>query len=761
MYYILLGLLLLFFNQSFAADELPPPTSVDGSTLPPPKDGSTLPPPKDGSTLPPPPKDGSTLPPPKDNTLSDSENTGKPPLQTTIDVDGAQISLVAGEKQCTLTIESGNAGLSSGVEETDTCGAEQSYSSSLDFERKKAAKEGFFCIKTPNNNYGWGKHNCEEINQFQYADNGESIEIPVHEPPQLIVSENITDGELLHKTVAYGDKFFIVARAESAQGYKLDYSLRHAPIDTKVDSYNSIITWEANLLGKFRFDIIIRERDAKYPQELILKASVNVLEYKLTDYGLDPDNIQAVTAEQIENLPAEAFKAFREPNIKLLHPDIFNRLSPEQLHNFTYAAMSAISVNQFLNIPPEILKAASITSFGGFSPDVLAQFTTTHVKALDPNVIFAKLPGEDISKMVTNFDLRKISPKDINDLLPPAWFLDAESGLLIVPGGVPLTVKVLEDNPAPPPRVNKPKLPKLNSGVALGGGSEEDTPSILSGMNTALAQNNLGQFTFAQDADGIVKATDGSGLQFAFIPNSTSFSQEDDDAEVGVQLGKRELRVVTSDQQKLSLIPAPKDMTALQNILPNGDIYMGNKGDIIFSYSNVVDNRNQRDDETDVVVVSEFDAYVESEPEDDCDDYELYACDDYSETLGVQLTRRTVRMTRAGQYQSPKGRVVYADKTAQTIYPTIIEPAIFLTMLHQIDGLDDAEVYQNGAYLISFQNKPYILQPDFTATATPLPKPGQLVPPAIHFREGGYLEYEVASNDIEYVQKVYIYPYVE
>jgi hypothetical protein len=715
MYYILLGLL-LFFNQSFAADALPPP-KLSNDRL---------------------------------------------PLQTTIDVDGVQISLVAGEKQCTLTVEKGNAGLSGGVEETDTCGAEQSYSSSLNFETKNAVKEGFFCIKTPNNNYGWGKHNCKEINQFQYADNGESIEIPIHEPPQLIVSENATEGELLDKTIAYGDKLFIVVKAESAQGYKLDYSLRHAPIDTKVDSYNSIITWEANLLGKFRFDIIIREKDAKYPQELILKASVDVLEYKLIDYGIEPDNIQAVTAEQIENLPAEAFKAFREPNIKLLHPEIFNHLSPKQLHNFTYAAMSAISVNQFLNIPPEILKAASITSFGGFSPDVLAQFTTTHIKALDPNIVFAKLPGEDISKMVTNFDLRKISPKDINDLLPPDWFLDAKSGSLIIPGGIPLTVKVLEDNPAPPPRVNKPKLPKLDSGVALGGGSEESTSSILSGMNTALVQNNLGQFTFAQDADGIVKAVDDSGLQFAFIPNSTSFSQEDDDAKVGVQLGKRELHVVTSDQQQLSLIPAPKDMNALQNVLPNGDIYMGNKGDIIFSYANVVDNRNLRDDETDIVVVLEFDAYVENELEDKCDDYGFYACDDYSEMLvGVQLIRDIARLTRAGQYQNPKGLVVYADKTAQTIYPTIIEPAIFLTMLHQIDGLDDAEIYQNGAYLISFQNKPYILQPDFTATATPLPKPGQLVPPTIHFREGGYLEYEVASNDIEYVQKVYIYPYIE
>ncbi|MCV6637902.1 hypothetical protein [Candidatus Albibeggiatoa sp. nov. NOAA] len=777
MHYILLGLLLLFIRQPLAADTPPPSPNGNGSTTTLPT-GNKPPPPtgNQGTTL---PLEGTEPPHPTNITspsTSDQNNTTPPTdnqdktklLQTSIEVDGAQISLSTSETdQCSLVMafeEQDFAGIADGVEETDICGTEQNYTSQIEFNPKTASKEGFFCFKTPDNNYGWGKHNCREINQFAYEDTGEQVEIPVHEPPILIIPKGRTEEETLNRTVAYGDKLVISLRSESPQGYRLEYKTKHAPIDTKVDNYNHILTWEAKLLGQFRFDIIIREADAKYPQELVLKASVNVKEHKLTDYGVEPKDISEVTAEQIAELPPEAFQAFREPNIKELHPEVFKNISVEQMYYMTYSAISAISVPQFSNMSPEILGSVRVSAFGGFSSDVLFEFTSAHIKALNPSIVFAKIPGEDTSKVVTNFDLKKVSIKDINDLLPPDWFFDGVTGALIVPGGTPLTVRALDKNPALPPSVKTPKLPKLNSNLALGGEASGDSPTILDSMNETLKQNNLGQFTFDQNVDGIVNATDDVGGQFAFIPNNSSFLQQDEEVETKIEVDRRELRIVTAGQQEFSLIPAPKDMAALREILPDGDIAMGDKGDVIFSYANVQDNRNMRE-ESDIVVVCEFDAFVETlfSGCDNHDAFDLFACDDdrFFDELGVHITRRQGRLTRAGEYQPPTGKMAYGDKTTQTIYPTIIEPAIFLTMLHQINGLDDAEVYINGAYLISFNQTPYILQPDFTATATPLPKPGTLVPPAIHFRESGYLEYRVVSNDIEYVQKVFINPFIE
>ncbi|MEK7990691.1 MAG: dockerin type I repeat-containing protein [Thiotrichaceae bacterium] len=593
---------------------------------------------------------------------------------------------------------------------------------------------------------GDGNVNQADLDIYQ-ANVDPDIETSAHEPPKLLIPAGLTEDGILNKTVAYGNKYFATVRAGSAQGYKLNYELKHAPVNTKLDSYNHTITWEANLLGRFQFDIIIREEDAKYPQELILKASVNVEEHKLTDYGIEPENLENLTREDIENLPARAFQAFRKPNITELSPEIFKSITAEQMFYMTYSAISAISIEQFLNLPPSVLRGISANSLGGFSPDVLAQFTTTHIKALDPIIVFSKLPSEDTSKIVTNFDLKKIRVKDINDLLPPDWFFNTKTGRLNTPIGISLSVKTLDNNSSLP-RMNTPKLPKLNSGLALGGDADE-TPTLLEAMNQALAQNNLEQFRFIQDADGIVKAVDDSGLQFAFIPNRTSFVQGDSNATTEIQLNQRELGIVTSEKQKLSLIPAPKDMILLQNILSVGEVYMGDKGDVIFDYANVKDNREQDDDFESDVVVCEFNAFVETSSDEE---------DFFDRLGGVQITRRTGYITQAGEYQSPEGKIVYADSTAQTIYPTIIEPAILLTMLHQIKGLEDTEVYKNGSYLVKFEGNNYILQPDFTATAHKLPIRGQLVSPAIQFQEGGFLEYTVVLNDIEYIQKIFIYP---
>ncbi|WP_353570684.1 dockerin type I domain-containing protein [Candidatus Albibeggiatoa sp. nov. BB20] len=601
---------------------------------------------------------------------------------------------------------------------------------------------------------GDGEVNQADLDIYQ-ANTDSDINASVHEPPKLLIPAGLSENEMLNKTVVYGEKYITTISAVSAQGYKLNYQLKHAPVNTKLDTYNHTITWEANLLGRFQFDIIIREENAENPQELILKASVNVEEHKLTDYGIESENLGNLSKEDIENLSDEAFQAFRKSDIARLPSEIFKSMTANQMSYITYSAISAISVEQFLNLSPSVLRGINAGSLGGFSPDVLAQFTTAHIKALDPAVVFSKLPSEDISKIVTHFDLTKISVNDINNLLPSNWFFDDKTGRLNAPSGIPLSVKTLDNHSA----VNMPKLPKLDSGLALGGDADE-TPTILEAMNQALVQNDLGQFRFTQDADGIVKATDDSGLQFAFIPNKASFVQGDSNTATEIQLNQRELRIVTSEKQTLSLIPAPKDMTLLRNILPDGEIYMGDKGEVIFDYTNVKDNRKQGDDFEPDVMACEFNAFVETSSNDDChsyDDYDLYACEE-DDTLGVQITRRTGRISRAEKYQSPEGKIVYADSTAQTIYPTIIEPTIFLTMLHQVAGLEDTEVYENGSYLVKFEGNDYILQADFTATASKLPIKGQLIPPTIQFQKGGFLEYTVVSNDIEYTQKLFVYP---
>jgi len=623
------------------------------------------------------------------------------------------------------------------------------------------------CFQTADNGfYGWGQYNCQAITQLFYENTGAGAQIPLHEPPMIVIPEEGTNSA--NQEVPYGEKYMLAFAATSSQGYELELELKHAPVDAKMDSYNNIVTWEALLLGKFRFDIIAREKNATFPQETSIRVTVQVNDYIFGDYGLQRDQIKDLTAKDIAALDPEALQAFRKLNIEEIKPAAFEGLTADHMFYMTYSAISVISPAQFAYLPASSLIGVKPASLGGFSDNVLSNFTKDHINALDPTVVFAKIPGEDITKIVTNLKLDKISVKDINDLLPPTWFLDPETRSLTVPGGVPLTLKALDANPAPPPKTDMPRLPKLSSGLALGG-DQEDGRTILDGMNETLAQKNLGQFQFAQDNDGIVNAQDETtGRKLAFIPNSSNVTQESDDTNADIKLQKRGVRIVTTDKQALSLIPAPKSMNDLKQVIPDGNLHMGENGDVIFNYANVKDNRKVREDNAfDVVVICEFDAFVDPIIDDFCanlDEYELSVCDtdlfSDEEVLGVHITRNKGRMARAGGYQSPQGRINYTDSTAQTIYPTIIEPNIFLTMLHQIDGLETVEVYQNGSYLVEFAEKQFILQPDFTATAHNIPETGQLVPPAIHFREGGYLEYEVESKGIEYTQKVFVYPFL-
>ncbi len=120
-------------------------------------------------------------------------------------------------------------------------------------------------------------------------------DVSVHEPLKLLVPAGLTEDKILNQTIAYGDKYLATIDAASAQGHKLNYEFKHAPVDIKLDNYNHVITWEANLLGHFQFDIIIREEDVEYPQELILKARINVEQHRLTDYDIEPENLAKLT----------------------------------------------------------------------------------------------------------------------------------------------------------------------------------------------------------------------------------------------------------------------------------------------------------------------------------------------------------------------------------------------------------------------------------------------------------------------------------
>lgn len=535
-----------------------------------------------------------------------------------------------------------------------------------------------------------------------------------NEPPKLLIPIGLTKNDILNKTVVYGDKYFTPIHAASAQGNQLHYELKHAPANAKLDNYHQAISWEANLLGHFQFDIIIKDAEQR---ELVLKININVEQPQLTDYGIE--KISELSKEEVKKLPAKAFQAFRQSDIIQLNPEIFNTITAEQISYLTYSAISAISVEQFLNMSPKMISHINTTSLGGFSPDVLAQFTAIHVRYINENL--AKLPSEDIAKIITHLDLNKINIENLNDLLPSGWFIDEKTGVNI-PGGVWLSVKTIENQTT---TINMSALPKLDS----------KTPTILEAMNQALNQNDLGQFSFTQDVNGIVKAADNSGLQFAFIPNKTSFEQKSNDAVTEITFNQRELRIVTPEKQALSLLPAPKDMILLQNILPLGEIYMNDRGEVIFNYANVSNGDYD-------VVTCTFDAFVET----------------LSTDAGVYISRQTAHITQTGEYQSPEGKIIYSDSTAQSIYPSIIESTIFLTMLHQIDGLESVETHQNSYYVVKFEGNNYILQPDFTATAYKLSSSNQLISPTIEFQEGGFLQYRVISNDIEYTQKLFLYP---
>jgi len=93
-------------------------------------------------------------------------------------------------------------------------------------------------------------------------------------------------------------------------------------------------------------------------------------------------------------------------------------------------------------------------------------------------------------------------------------------------------------------------------------------------------------------------------------------------------------------------------------------------------------------------------------------------------------------------------KIKYPDGTAQTIYPALLSPDVFIKVGLEFEGVANIVFNANGTFYIAYQGKPYLVIPNFKILSQNIPK-GKSVKPSIEINEHG-LRYTIpieASED--------------
>ena len=168
-----------------------------------------------------------------------------------------------------------------------------------------------------------------------------------------------------------------------------------------------------------------------------------------------------------------------------IRPPLFAALQAEQLAKFSKDAVSGITPEQLAYLPLPTLGGLTRNNIGSLSIAVLHEMTPEQVTALN-KAEFKQMPSQDVSKLFVNFDKDKISPQDVEEMVPPGWKLDLETGALTAPVGAKLTLKTL---PIDSRFVTSSEAIDLDKGFGLGGSG---TP-LKEGLKESLKDSLSGQ----------------------------------------------------------------------------------------------------------------------------------------------------------------------------------------------------------------------------------------------------------------------------
>jgi len=414
------------------------------------------------------------------------------------------------------------------------------------------------------------------------------------------------------------------------------------------------------------------------------------------DFCITPNQIPLWSNEDVIGVETKAFSTFDAEHVANIPASAVSNIVAAQLAEFTKDGLSGMTSEQFSYLLANSLTSLTTANMAGFSPEVIGQFALTHLNALDTEQ-FQQMLSQDVSKLFTNFDGDKITPTDIESLVPSDWKVDLETGVLTAPDGAKLTLRALSTPEDLPASVElPPDMVDLNDGFGLGGAG---TPMV-SGLTDALTAANVGNFTPSQTTEGIFQV-ESPQMRYSFIPDVDDISKVDSQAEpVGLSIGEGGFyRLTTPDAIQVPFIPAPQNPIALSETIGNGMVIMGNSGDVFMELSD-----QRRRGKTRQVVI--FDPFIEPGIDDSCVEIILgeYDCDEFDDLRSGKRGLRQRVQTR---------KIKYPDGTAQTIYPTVLSPDTFIKESLKIAGVEKVVFNSNGTFYLLLDGISYIVTPKF------------------------------------------------
>jgi hypothetical protein len=489
----------------------------------------------------------------------------------------------------------------------------------------------------------------------------------------------------------------------------------------------------------------------KLPENVVLGEGV-ILPRKpptLADFGLTPEDIAKLDAETLGNLEPAVFATFTAEDIKTIPPEAFVALKPAQIAEIQKAALEGLTTEQFEQTPIKTLDGLTSENMGGLPIEVLTEFTPEHLNALDVKE-FKAMPSEDVSKLFTNLNAEKITPKEAEKLVPPNWQLNLETGALTAPVGAKLSFQSSPSRRYSSSATNStnsgafslPKLPNLKTGFGVGGGGT----SLMKNTQRSLAEQDLSNFVLSQDENGILRVEgtgESAGILYTFIPDADNAIQVNTDKiPIGLSTSSGGFYTITTpDGIQYKVIPVPQNPVALSELFGGTEVIIGARGDVLVE----LPVKTRRGGARQVLI---FDAFVEPAPEDICvelDTGEIFCeFDNAPEHVqpGLHLPTDNKRSTRAGE----QAKVVYPDGTAQTIRPTVLSPDIFIQEGMKFEGVKRMLFKADGSCYAFYQGNHLWVRPNFEVKTETVETDGAIAP-SITSNGKGEVTYRIAIDE--------------
>ncbi|MEK7990051.1 MAG: hypothetical protein VSS52_003530, partial [Thiotrichaceae bacterium] len=527
------------------------------------------------------------------------------------------------------------------------------------------------------------------------------------------------------EVVVLGQAVVVQAQVIDDEKDSLQFKLRYAPPSAHINSQTGLFSWRPAAIGTFKIAIIVEETnhdtDNLQTQKIF---NVTVFNKELAEFGLSQLDIAQLDSTLIQTLPAEAFSTFTDVDVQKLPAETFLTISPQQFAQFTASAVCGISTDQFSQLPTELLAYLNAQSMTGFTPQIIQMFRAKHLQTLNKREI-KRIPSRTIASILTNLDAKQVLSTEIEDLLPESWEINAKTGKLSAPTGTFLTFKALHLDRKISDKTQLPyDVPDLSTHFAFGGDTNE---SVLDDLNQLLAQNALSHLQLSQNHGGIVSAQgqkNGVEIEYAMFPDARNIVQKAEHEQQGLNVAdNHSLEFVTHQKHVFSMLPAPKDLAALEQLVgEKGTIKIDKNGEILLRYF----DEETQDYRRSFVMF----------------DYIVQKLSIRNERARIELPQRDEKNIRAIR----EGRVVYNDGSAQNIYPTVLYPETLIGLLYAISGIEQVIYNIDGSFSVNLSGANYVLLP-LDGFSSQQVDAGQVINPSVNLSSENILDYTVQDGN--------------